>query len=130
MELASSLAISVAISLAEWENMLSVAEAPTEEDREEARIRSVVLLSLVRALEEYDGELDLLLPEEDPRPALPLASALGASYSLLALGGDSFSSDLMLSPHRLQSLLTEECSAFIRNHGEEEAVRLIEENGA
>lgn len=117
-ELSSSLAVAIAISLAEWESVLDKGMS-----KEEAGERALVLLSLFRALEEYSDELDALAKEQDPRAALPLAASLGASYALLALGERH--PDMLLSPYRLEVLLSPECAAFIRQNGEAEAVEII-----
>lgn len=139
-ELSRSTAATVAVALAEWsavwQSIASLQGSSEEQSAQmladlsgDARLRALLLTTLSRSIDEYGDDLGELPLERDPRQLAPLLQALAESYTLLALAIEpaELQSGLLLSPARLQSLLSPERVAFIRAYGEQEALQLLQQ---
>lgn len=137
-DLSRSTAATVAVALAEWSavwrSIVALRGADEQQQSEmiadlagEARLRALLLTTLSRSIDEYGDELGDLPIEKDPRQLAPLLQALGESYTLLALSASpaELQTGLLLSPSRLQSLLSQERVEFIRTYGEAEALQIL-----
>lgn len=139
-ELSTSTAVTAAVALAEYSSFYdllikSASEGAKEQGsllenlRSMVREQALMLLLLSRSISEYGKKVEGVPPEDDPRILQPLLQEIGSSYALFALAerGTDIQTGLVLSPDRLEEILTPEVADFISRFGEAEAVRILEE---